>query len=352
MNNLYAAVARSATRSIALYFSRPVRLFRPSKVNGWQTLRIHAAQHGHSLSPQYISHLVRQQGVSVIAKHFVPPMMVNLVLGSVLWTTYSEASSALESHIQSPIPLAGLAGAMAGGAQALVAAPAENVRSLLEGGSPATGWSYAWKEVFRGTRSNLAKSKRDELHEARQVRDWMRDVSDMAGRGWDGWKWGVAKDACGFAVFFSIFEITRRFAITAKELSQTFLQQQPPEFCRRPGVQKNGPRITHAMTLVTGGAVAGFAYEVSCRPWDAARKALRVDRVVAAHEHHSALLILLHEARTEGWLAFFRQAGAPDHETYASPLHRRLNTLLRTLGRVGPWGVGFLVWEAFGPGLA
>lgn len=297
-------------------------------------------------------------------------MMVNLVLGSVLWTTYSEASSALESHIQSPIPLAGLSGAMAGGAQALVAAPAENVRSLLEGGSPATGWSYAWKEVFRGTRSNLAKSKRDELHEARQVRDWMRDVSDMAGRGWDGWKWGVAKDACGtvppshvgapdswtspsgFAVFFSIFEITRRFAITAKELSQTFLQQQPPEFCRRPGVQKNGPRITHAMTLVTGGAVAGFAYEVSCRPWEAARKALRVDRVVAAHEHHSALLILLHKARTEGWLAFFRQAGAPDHETYASPLHRRLNTLLRTLGRVGPWGVGFLVWEAFGPGLA
>lgn len=31
VNNLYAAVARSATRSIALYFSRPVRLFRPSK---------------------------------------------------------------------------------------------------------------------------------------------------------------------------------------------------------------------------------------------------------------------------------------------------------------------------------
>jgi len=30
-NSLYAALARTATRSVALYFSRPVRLFRPSK---------------------------------------------------------------------------------------------------------------------------------------------------------------------------------------------------------------------------------------------------------------------------------------------------------------------------------
>ena len=30
-SSVYAAVARTATRSVALYFSRPVRLFRPSK---------------------------------------------------------------------------------------------------------------------------------------------------------------------------------------------------------------------------------------------------------------------------------------------------------------------------------
>lgn len=124
-------------------------------------------------------------------------MTVNLVLGSVLWTTYSEATSLLEPHIGSQIPLAAACGALAGGTQALVAAPAENVRFVLEGGSPAAGWSCAWKEVFRGTSGNQALSKRDELHQAREVRDWMREVSDMAGRGWDGWKWGVAKDACG-----------------------------------------------------------------------------------------------------------------------------------------------------------
>lgn len=30
-NSVYAALARTATRTAALYFSRPVRLFRPSK---------------------------------------------------------------------------------------------------------------------------------------------------------------------------------------------------------------------------------------------------------------------------------------------------------------------------------
>lgn len=30
-NSLYAGVARSAIRGLALYFSRPVRLFRPTK---------------------------------------------------------------------------------------------------------------------------------------------------------------------------------------------------------------------------------------------------------------------------------------------------------------------------------
>ena len=114
-----------------------------------------------------------------------------------LWTTYSEVTALLEHHTDSQIPVAAISGAVAGGTQALVAAPAENVRFALEGGSPAAGWSHAWKEVFRGTRSDLPKSKRDELHEAREVRDWMREVGDMAGRGWDGWKWGVVKDACG-----------------------------------------------------------------------------------------------------------------------------------------------------------
>lgn len=126
-------------------------------------------------------------------------MIVNGALGYVLWSTYSSTSELLEPHLpNSPICVAALSGAVAGGAQALVAAPAENVRLAVEGGSTsARGWSHAWKEVFRGTRTAGTQSRIDEVHEARQVRDWMREVGEMAGRGWDGWAWGCAKDICG-----------------------------------------------------------------------------------------------------------------------------------------------------------
>ncbi|EED84195.1 predicted protein [Postia placenta Mad-698-R] len=352
-NSFYAALARTATRSLALYFSRPVRLFRPSKVNGWQTLKKLATHHGQSLSPQYLSWLVRQQGYMVIPKHFIPPMVVNGLLGVVLWSTYTEVSDALESRLSTqPIALAAIAGASAGGIQALIAAPAENVRLAIEGGSSSVrGWSYAWKEVFRGTQSRSALDRHHEVHEARQVRDWMREVGDMAGRGWDGWGWGCAKDICGtklcatplylaimlivdtsigFAVFFSIFEVTRRFAMKTKAASNNFTPSGTSDRMRR-----HIPRVVHATTLVTGGAVAGLAYELTCRPWDIARKAVHVDRLRPASERHSILVIILRKIREDGIISYFQDPNyLPHHDDQAtSPLRRRVYSASRTLAR-------------------
>ena len=92
--------------------------------------------------------------------------------------------------------VATLAGAVAGGMQACIGAPAENVRLVLEGGT-SQGWSHAWKEVFRGTDDSSRVTKEQKMQEIRQVRGWMREVQGMAGRGWDGWGWGCAKDMCG-----------------------------------------------------------------------------------------------------------------------------------------------------------
>lgn len=104
-------------------------------------------------------------------------------------------SGALEPYLSShSTTMAALAGATAGGVQALAAAPAENVRLVLEGGT-GKGWSGAWKEVFRGTVP--VSSTTTQRENARQVRDWMVEVRGMAGRGWDGWGWGCAKDICG-----------------------------------------------------------------------------------------------------------------------------------------------------------
>ena len=144
-------------------------------------------------------------------------------------------------------------------------------------------------------------------------------------------------------------------------MSQALLDRTPvdafgpdPESAMRfRSVRKHTPRVVHAMTLVTGGAVAGLAYELACRPWDAARKAVNVARVTpGSQQQHSAVRVVLSKAREDGVLAFFRNPAHAPHDPATSPVRRRLNTALRTLGRVGPWGVGFLVWEAFGPGLA
>lgn len=141
--------------------------------------------------------------------------------------------------------------------------------------------------------------------------------------------------------------------MATKDLTQRFIQEKSSGISRGRAVQQHGARIAHALTLVTGGAVAGLAYELSCRPWDVARKLVHVDRVVSASERHSVLSILIRKVQEEGWLAFFRHPVTHEHhEPHASPLHRRIHALGRTLARVGPWGIGFLAWEAFGPGLS
>jgi hypothetical protein len=91
-----------------------------------------------------------------------------------------------------------LAGGAAGAMQAIAAAPVENVRLIIEGGRSKVGWSHAWKEVFlRSEHATSTASAPAKARKAREVRDWTRELRQMAGRGWEGWGWGVAKDTCG-----------------------------------------------------------------------------------------------------------------------------------------------------------
>ncbi|KAJ7168210.1 hypothetical protein C8R43DRAFT_1094781 [Mycena crocata] len=343
-----AAVARTATRAVALYFSRPVRLFRPTKVSGWHSLRGLAAQDGASLSASYISALVKSQGFLVIPRHFVPPLFLNSLLGTILWTSYAEASTALAavhpflgSH---PTMNAALAGALAGGTQALVSAPAENVRLLVEGGTSGNSWSHAWKEVFRGAAPPRSSSRHETIEEIRKVRSWMRDVGDMAGRGWNGLGYTFGKDLTGFAAFFAVFEITRRIALKVRTVCDDATRSLESKSFR-----KHLPQFSHGITLVTGGVIAGLSYEIIGRPWDVARQAVRLDTVTNP-EHRSPVSIIADKIRQEGLFCLFRDPAAAISSS-TSGNHRRIYTMLRILGRVGPWGAGFLVYQAYDSGL-
>ncbi|KAF7311545.1 hypothetical protein MKEN_01056900 [Mycena kentingensis (nom. inval.)] len=359
-SSFQAAVARTATRALGLYFSRPVRLFRPQKISGWHSLRGLAAQDGfQTLSPSYLRSLVKTQGVSdpaiwhtsfqrlqfvVIPKHFIPPMAVNALLGTVLWASYAEASSAIHPHITHPVLNAAVAGAVAGGAQALVSAPTENVRLLIEGGTSQNSFWHAWKEVFRGT-TTASGSRHDTIEEARRLRSWMREVGDMAGRGWDGLGCTLGKDITGFAAFFAIFEVTRRIALQIRTSARNMDALKTED---NDSYKQHVPQLIYGLTLVTGGVVAGLSYEVIGRPFDKVRDALRLDRHTPNGELRSPVAVVSHKIREEGVWALFRNTSPAAASATASPnAYRRVYGVLRTLARVGPWGVGFLVYQAY-----
>ncbi|KAJ7093244.1 hypothetical protein C8R44DRAFT_402597 [Mycena epipterygia] len=347
--SLQAAIARTATRGVALYFSRPVRLFRPSKVSGWHSLRGLAAQDGASLTPSYLSSLIKSQGFMVLPKHFFPPMVVNALLGTILWASYAEASAVLQPHMGShPTAMAALAGALAGGTQALVAAPADNVRLLVEGGTSRNSWVHAWKEVFRGAPTPQSASRHETIEDIRKVRSWMREVGDMAGRGWNGLGYSFGKDLTGFAAFFAIFEITRRIALKVRAVSYEATR------AAESGGRKEShlPKILHGLTLVTGGVIAGLSYEVIGRPWDVARQTVRLN-FLTNQEYRSPVALVRHKIQQEGFLCLFRDgtAAGANSSSAASGGYRRIYSVLRTLARVGPWGVGFLVYQAYDSGL-
>ncbi|KIM49260.1 hypothetical protein M413DRAFT_101981 [Hebeloma cylindrosporum] len=348
--NIEAAIARTASRSLALYFARPVRLFRPSKVNGWQILKNLAKREGATLNHQYLFSLVKLQGIGVIPKHFVPPMLVNATLGTVLWGAYGETSKRLEPSLGShSLANSAISGAVAGASQALVAAPAENVKFILEHGLVGHSWTCVWKEVLRDknvSRPTDATSIR--LQDIRQLRGWLQEVGSMAGRGWNGWGWGCAKDTFGFAAFFSIFELSRRAGSRAKN----FTVDKVGTF---ESVQKNGtlwrqlPAFLNGIVLVTGGVIAGLSYEYVCRPWDIARRTIHLKRLELHPDHQSSFNILRGRMHEDGFRYFFQSDNLPRNPSEARSTY---TTILRTAGRVGPWGVAFLVWEAFGSGFS
>jgi hypothetical protein len=130
--------------------------------------------------------------------------------------------------------------------------------------------------------------------------------------------------------------------------------------------RKSTARIVHGVTLVGGGVVAGLAYEVVCRPFDNARRWVHLDDLRKAvdqstmkggktesRSHVVARVVL--EKFKEGPLPFFANPQQFVHSAEpsisVSTASRWMHAGLRTLARVGPWGIGFLLYESMGGGL-
>ena len=169
-----------------------------------------------------------------------------------------------------------------------------------------------------------------------------------------------------FAVFFAIFDISRRTAARARSLAEHFSNTSTH---LTPSIKAHVPGIVHSTSIVTGGLLAGLSYEFVCRPFDVARRYISIsaaaieDQRHRPHRHrlHSTTInVLVDKLKTEGLRSFFRpptllsSSSRSSGQSSPKPAYAYTYTYtwwLRMLGRVGPWGVAFLAWENFGPGV-
>lgn len=72
-----AALSRSLASSASFYFSRPIRLFRPTKISSISAMQALARERGLSLSPSAMRTILKEEGWRFIPKHLLPPFVAN-----------------------------------------------------------------------------------------------------------------------------------------------------------------------------------------------------------------------------------------------------------------------------------
>lgn len=85
-------------------------------------------------------------------------------------------------------------------------------------------------------------------------------------------------------------------------------------------------------------------------PWDVARRTVQLSRATnTSGARSTAALIILRKVREDGISTMFHNPYSPARTSsmHDTTIRRRVYSMLKTVGRVGPWGVGFVVWEAY-----
>ncbi|PSR83553.1 mitochondrial carrier domain-containing protein [Coniella lustricola] len=169
---------------------------RSARLSWWQWLQ----SQGRRTTPGVLVHAVRHYGW-----RFLPPMLANVTVGAVLYTSYlqilghlhEDSGKATKRTYPPPLPTETFtAGLLAGALQSLVAAPLDAIQVRFErgggrvqgpdlsvhgSGRPQSMWSFSYAKL-------------------REI--GMRGI-------FAGWSLSLAKDSVGSAVFFSSFEYVK-----------------------------------------------------------------------------------------------------------------------------------------------
>ena len=192
----YARVLHQAQMKVLL-----ARLARDAATTGMLSLALRRTWIlMRGTTPGVLATAIRHQGWSVVPQQIMPPLMANVGVGAVLYTSYlhilghlhEPSSHASKRTYPPPSPAQTFAaGLLAGGVQSVLAAPLDAIqarfdhRDLMpaEGGSnrPRSMWSFSAEKLREiGLRGIFA-----------------------------GWGLSLAKDSLGSAAFFSVFEYVK-----------------------------------------------------------------------------------------------------------------------------------------------
>lgn len=144
-------------------------------------------------------------------------MFANSLIGFTLFSTYTLSESALRyfpSEPVSPYLIPAISGALAGAAQSFISSPLDNVRALLTAHPSASksvaqewrGWRHiAFQALFPRWLITSSHPRKEPL---RFFANWWRSS-------WALFSFTLMRDSLGFAVFFSVFELSRTIAKSA-----------------------------------------------------------------------------------------------------------------------------------------
>ncbi|KAK4176449.1 mitochondrial carrier domain-containing protein [Triangularia setosa] len=224
-----AGVRALNSQAIAFYFRAPVKAFfrtrqlaaylasNPGAVKtssnaawGWFKGRLRGS------TPGLIASAVRYHGWRVVPDQVLPPLIANVRVGAVLYTSYLQIlgrlhpESALASKRVYPPPGMGetfAAGFLAGAIQSFVAAPLDAVQARYDLGVGGAGMTGSGTSV--GGRTKLEAGDKGRMA-ARPRSMWTfsrKKLAKIGPRGiFAGWGLSLVKDSMGSAVFFSLFE--------------------------------------------------------------------------------------------------------------------------------------------------
>lgn len=228
-----ASVRAVSAQFIAFYFRAPIKAFFRTRFDYTAYARAinpeYQAAKGWSWrmsTPGVLAYAVRQHGFSFIPNQVLPPMLANVTVGAILYTTYLQTLAALHEpsgrsakRIYPPpaIKETLAAGFVAGTVQSIVAAPLDALQIR-----------FRTNDMLEGNYTNMWNYARHKLHEI-----GIRGVAA-------GWSLSLVKDSIGYACFFATFETIKSQAYY--EFVRRYYADYKPIIHGQIASQRNGDR--------------------------------------------------------------------------------------------------------------